>query len=65
MAAKDKICKLKAGNTPLDKVIAEKVVTDWRTWDYSQQNLADKYQISKGVVEKDCLPKNRSKVLSG
>jgi len=39
---------------PLDKVVSEKVVADWRTGAYSQQKLADKYNVSKGAVNKLC-----------
>lgn len=33
---------------PLDPGIAERVVADWRTGEYSQRQLADKHKISNG-----------------
>ncbi len=39
---------------PLDHDIAEQVVADWRTGEYSQQDLADRHHVSKGVVNKLC-----------
>lgn len=39
---------------PLAKKIAEMIVADWRTGGYSQQALADKYDVSKGAVNNLC-----------
>lgn len=39
---------------PLNPAIAESIVADWRTGEYSQQALADRYSVSKGVVNKLC-----------
>lgn len=39
---------------PLDTDKAEKIIADWRTGAYSQQKLADKHKVSKGVVNKYC-----------
>lgn len=39
---------------PLDKKVADSVLADWRTGSYSQQKLAEKYNVSKGVVNKLC-----------
>ena len=38
----------------LSSSIAESIVADWRTGAYSQQDLADKHTVSKGVVNKLC-----------
>ena len=51
---------------PIDPSIAQDVVSDWRVTELSQQAIAEKHKISKGVVnklckgvERDCLPANR------
>ena len=37
---------------PLDPKTVESIVIDWRIGQLSQQDLADKYKVSKGVVNK-------------
>jgi len=51
---------------PLDRAIADEIVTDWRVGQLSQQSIAEKHKVSKGVVNKLCkgvdrdvLPLNR------
>lgn len=39
---------------PIDKGLAEKIVAEWRTGEYSQQDLAERNKVSKGVVNKLC-----------
>jgi hypothetical protein len=39
---------------PLDPIKAESIVADWRTGEYSQQDLADRHKVSKGAVNKLC-----------
>ena len=39
---------------PLDPGLAATIVAQWRTGEYSQQDLADKHEVSKGVVNKLC-----------
>lgn len=39
---------------PIDSSIALSINADWRTGAYSQQALADKHRVSKGVVNKLC-----------
>jgi hypothetical protein len=39
---------------PINKNTSESIIADWRTGAYSQQKLADKYAVSKGVVNKLC-----------
>lgn len=38
----------------IDPAISGKVVAEWRTGEYSQQDLARKHKISKGMVNKLC-----------
>jgi hypothetical protein len=38
----------------LDKSIVDSIVADWRTGAYSQQDLAKRHSVSKGVVNKLC-----------
>ncbi len=39
---------------PIGSVKSESIVADWRTGEYSQQRLAEKHGVSKGVVNKLC-----------
>jgi hypothetical protein len=39
---------------PVKKDIAESIVADWRTGQYSQRDLAEKHKVSKGLVGKLC-----------
>lgn len=39
---------------PLNPDLAATIVAQWRTGEYSQQALADKHSVSKGVVNKLC-----------
>lgn len=39
---------------PISQSIKDSVIADWRTGEYSQQSLADKHSVSKGVVNKLC-----------
>jgi hypothetical protein len=50
----------------LEKSVSESIVAEWRTGEYSQQDLANRHKVSKGVVNKLCkgvfqdtLPINR------
>ena len=38
----------------IDSSIAQSIVADWRTGEYSQQALADKHKVSKGAVNGLC-----------
>jgi len=38
----------------IDNNIKLSIVADWRTGEYSQQQLSDKYEVSKGLVNKLC-----------
>lgn len=40
--------------TPIDPKITEAVVIDWRMGQLSQDDIADKHKISKGMVNKLC-----------
>lgn len=44
---------------PLPQDIKNKVIADWRTGEYSQRDLADKYQISTGAAAKLCKGVNQ------
>lgn len=39
---------------PLDESLVKDIIADWRTGAFSQQKLADKHKVSKGVVNKLC-----------
>ena len=39
---------------PLSDSITKDIIADWRTGAFSQQKLADKHKVSKGVVNKLC-----------
>lgn len=39
---------------PLDRTIAEDIVTDWRLGQLSQRQIADKRKVSLGMVNKLC-----------
>lgn len=39
---------------PIDPELAATIVAEWRTGEFSQQDLADKHGVSKGVVNKLC-----------
>ena len=39
---------------PLDKKITDGVIADWRVGQLSQNDIADKYKVSKGMVNKLC-----------
>jgi len=39
---------------PINPVTEQMIVADWRTGEYSQQDLADKYKISKGKTNNLC-----------
>lgn len=39
---------------PIDEQIVKSIVAEWRTGEYSQQGLADKHKVSKGIVNKLC-----------
>lgn len=39
---------------PLNPELSATIVAQWRTGEYSQQDLADKHEVSKGVVNKLC-----------
>lgn len=39
---------------PISQPIKDGIIADWRTGEYSQQALADKYDVSKGVANKLC-----------
>ena len=39
---------------PKNLVTEQMIVADWRTGEYSQQDLADKYKISKGKANNLC-----------
>lgn len=39
---------------PIDSDVAERVIADWRTGEYSQRQLSDKYSISTGSANNLC-----------
>lgn len=39
---------------PLSDSVTKDIIADWRTGAFSQQKLADKHKVSKGVVNKLC-----------
>lgn len=46
---------------PIDPIVIEKIIADWRTGEYSQRQLVHKYKVSAGKIaqitkglEKDC-----------
>ncbi len=38
----------------LPETVSQDIVADWRTGEFSQQELADKHKVSKGAVNKLC-----------
>lgn len=39
---------------PLDPDLTATIIAEWRTGEYSQQDLADRHEVSKGAVNKLC-----------
>jgi len=39
---------------PIGRSVAATILAEWRTGEYSQQNIADRNKVSKGVVNKLC-----------
>lgn len=43
-----------AGRKPIHSDVTESIINDWRIGELSQNDIADKYKISKGAVNKLC-----------
>ena len=39
---------------PIDKLVAQAILVDWRVGQLSQQQIAEKHKVSKGLVNKLC-----------
>jgi len=51
---------------PLNPDKAAQIIADWRTGEYSQQDLADKHKVSKGKVNQLCkgMPQDMTAIVT-